>query len=105
METTIKRTRKFNADKYLGSLSAKIEKEASERALAIAKDLVPVDTGELRASGELTEDGFEFTAGHAAAVEYGTEHQRAQPYVRPALAQVQKELLEIGKQEARSTNG
>jgi len=84
-----------------------------------AQRIVPVDTGELQASGRVIvrETGsscvadIEFTAGHAAYVEYGTgiagaaspgagpypysanwPGMRAQPYLRPAL--------EIGRAEA-----
>lgn len=68
-------------------------KAALDYGVALAKQFVPVDTGELRDSikatklvgnqygvkGEITA-----TAGHALYVELGTVNMRAQPYLRPA---------------------
>lgn len=60
----------------------------------ISQDLVPVDTGELKESGTVTEmsSGYKLTYSaknrsgqdYAGYVEYGTAHTRAQPYVNPA---------------------
>jgi HK97 gp10 family phage protein len=60
---------------------------------AIASDmlrLVPRDTGELANSIEEEEAGddrYRVTVGtdHWAHVEYGTRHQTAQPFIRPAF--------------------
>jgi HK97 gp10 family phage protein len=80
----------------------------SERVLETAKSIVPVDTGELRDSGQVVVNGtyaaVEFTSDHAVYVEYGTGRRgaaspgagpgpydpnwpgmRAQPYLRPAF--------------------
>lgn len=69
----------------------------AERVLARARALVPVLTGRLRASLSVlpapdgrsfmigqTEDGAR-DAPYAAAVEFGTARQPAQPYLVPAL--------------------
>lgn len=61
-----------------------------------AKRLCPVDTGRLRASithrlGEDAESPFAEVGTdveYAAYVEFGTSRTRAQPYLRPALAEV-----------------
>lgn len=65
------------------------------RCQAAAKRLCPVDTGRLRASiaWRLGRDwgGLYAIVGtnvtYAAPVEFGTRTQRAQPYLRPALAE------------------
>ncbi len=50
---------------------------------------VPVDTGELKASGKVVErgDGAEviYDVDHAAPIEFGTSKMAAQPYLRPAI--------------------
>ena len=57
--------------------------------LAIATDLVPVDTGHLMSSLDASTDGTEVTAKtdceYAEYVEYGTWKMAAQPYFLPAL--------------------
>lgn len=61
-----------------------------------AKVLCPVDTGRLRASigvsQTFTSGGSVTTVGtnveYGGYIEYGTSRQRAQPYLRPALAAV-----------------
>ena len=56
--------------------------------LAESQDLVPVDTGNLRDSLTLDEDGGSATVStdvpYALAVEFGSARQAAQPYMRPA---------------------
>lgn len=56
----------------------------------VAKDLVPVDTGELRSSisASSTGDGCDCDASaeYAQYVEYGTYKMGAQPYFEPAIA-------------------
>ncbi|MFF4467964.1 HK97-gp10 family putative phage morphogenesis protein [Streptomyces sp. NPDC001599] len=54
---------------------------------AIAEDarrLAPVKTGHLRSSIRAEKDRVVADADYSGAVEMGTEHQRAQPYLRPA---------------------
>ena len=57
--------------------------------LAIATDLVPVDTGHLMSSLDASTDGTRVTAKtdceYAEYVEYGTWKMAAQPYFLPAL--------------------
>lgn len=61
-----------------------------------AREMCPVDTGRLRSSIQhkpgQDRNGFYVEVGtnvdYAAFVEFGTSRQRAQPYLRPALAEV-----------------
>lgn len=52
--------------------------------------MCPVDTGRLRASIDYVTDDTSMTVGsgveYAAYVELGTYKQRAQPYIKPAIA-------------------
>lgn len=64
------------------------------------KDNTPVDTGELKASIELqleNVDKLEITVEtdkeYAAAVEYGTIHKAANPFMRAALIQSKNKIL------------
>jgi HK97 gp10 family phage protein len=70
----------------------------AEVILQHALEKVPVRTGFLRDSGQVTEsDGnaaVEFTADYAADVEYGTSNMEAQPYLRPAVDEYEKEILD-----------
>lgn len=73
---------------------------------ATAKNLAPVDTGNLRNSISRTETvtdaGMRIeigpTAKYAGFVENGTSRARAQPYLRPAIERVEPLLLEAFKQ-------
>jgi hypothetical protein len=49
-----------------------------------ARRLAPVKTGHLRSSIRAERDRVVADADYSGAVELGTEHQRAQPYLRPA---------------------
>ena len=57
--------------------------------LAVANELVPVDTGFLQSTLEADTDGFSCSAGtdceYAEFVEYGTWCCGAQPYFEPAI--------------------
>lgn len=74
--------------------AARAELKATlEYGVFLAKQVVPVDTGELRDSIKATKlvgnqygvkGEIEATAGHALYVELGTVKMRAQPYLRPA---------------------
>lgn len=79
---------------------ARLEKEVRRavliRAAQLARQLCPVDTGDLKRSiGYRTADGtLRATAPYAAYQEFGTYKMRAQPYLFPALRQA---LSEIGR--------
>lgn len=76
---------------------AKVLTAKALRVEAIAKRLCPVDTGRLRASitSEVGKDsdGLYAVVGsdveYAGYVEFGTSRNAAQPYLRPALAEVE----------------
>lgn len=61
---------------------------AAEHAAQTARELVPVDTGELRNSISHSPDVrgavVRAEAGHAAMVEYGTEKMPPRPFMLPA---------------------
>ena len=73
--------------------------QARERSLEIigltaekyAKEIVPVDTGRLRTSITHEVDAKDVYIGsnveYAPHVEYGTIHQKAQPFLRPAATE------------------
>jgi len=74
------------------------EKSGAEIILKNALEIVPVKTGNLKNSGEIqeTSDGYAvaFMADYAAIVEYGSSRQPAQPYLRPAIDENEKEILD-----------
>ena len=59
--------------------------EWSEKVAAEMRQNVPVDTGTLRDSIQVTDDGVDVTAPYAAFVEYGTSDTAPQPYAGPAV--------------------
>jgi len=71
------------------------------RVVNRAQEYCPVDTGRLRSSIHWDQgvdaQGFHVDVGtnvnYSAFVEYGTRFQHAQPYLRPALAEVAAEML------------
>lgn len=101
------------ASQKLMALAARLEariKEASVGGAEIvaekAREIVAVDTGELRDSIEVRaeEDGVaEVVAGtdHAAAVEFGTPYAAAQPFLRPAARQTEGEVIQYITTELR----
>lgn len=85
-------------DALFSSADGPVGRELARRAIkveAAAKRICPVDTGRLRASIthrlEHDAEGLLAIIGtdveYAAYVEFGTSHMRAQPYLRPALAE------------------
>jgi HK97 gp10 family phage protein len=71
----------------------------AEIILARAQDNCPVDTGFLRASGNLFMDEgrgdvlIGFDAEYASYVEFGTYKMEAQPFLRPAIDEASDEAL------------
>jgi HK97 gp10 family phage protein len=63
--------------------------EAGEVALEVANELVPVDTGYLKSTLYMETQPGEVKVGadasYAIFLEIGTVHQRAQPYLVPAM--------------------
>jgi HK97 gp10 family phage protein len=79
---------------------------AQETAI-VAKQLAPVDTGRLRESIAVMQEGdlkFTVVAGapYAAYVEFGTANQSPQPYLTPAIELTRQHLLrELAALESR----
>jgi HK97 gp10 family phage protein len=79
-----------SADKIMG--------DAAQQVLEKAKNLVPVRTGRLQRSLNVTRvDQCLYLVGsslyYAGFVEYGTSRMRAQPYLRPAWDLTEPQLL------------
>jgi len=80
------------AERLPEAVSAIIRKAAFD-VEANAKAIVPVDTGKLKNSitsefPSLTKAIIAPHTDYAIYVEFGTRHQRAQPYMRPAAEKV-----------------
>lgn len=83
---------KLGSEKAVLALALSVE--------ATAKRLAPVDTGNLRRSitHKPGRDGFSYYVDvgtnviYAPYVEFGTQHMRAQPYLRPAFLQAVNQL-------------
>jgi HK97 gp10 family phage protein len=79
---------------------------AAETVAEIARQLAPVDTGELRdkikAKHLSRYSQVEAGAKHSGYVEFGTYKMAAQPYLRPAIDQYQQVILSA---VAESMNG
>jgi HK97 gp10 family phage protein len=62
-----------------------------------ARDLCPVDTGFLRDSAFIDDQSAEvligFSAEYASYVEFGTYKMEAQPFLRPAIDEMELEAL------------
>ncbi len=76
-----------------------------------AKLFTPVDTGLLRSDNKKSVDNAKLIAQesnnteYAPYVEFGTSRQSAQPYLRPALINNSKKIINIAKQEAKKASG
>lgn len=78
--------------------------ESAEHAAEMARELAPVDTGELRGSisHSVCEEGAATIAAapHAAAVEFGAAGRSPQPFLLPAARAVAAEFFRsAGKDE------
>jgi HK97 gp10 family phage protein len=95
-----------NTGAVMANIASKIG-AAAERAAEIVKQeaqaIVPVDTGDLLLSIGLTESidngksvtvGVIATAPYSAFIEFGTVKMSAQPFLRPAIDQAHKRILE-----------
>lgn len=93
---SIKVTWEMAEEKLKSQLSAAMGRGMTEIAMMLEADAIlncPVDTGRLRASitHKVENDGISASATigtnveYAPHVEFGTVHQKAQPFLRPAL--------------------
>ena len=81
---------------------------AAQEVVAGAQDIVPVDTGALKASIKVSESSKNYiiiSAGdndrvhYAAYVEFGTSRQSAQPYIGPQADKMNSRLSQIFSEE------
>jgi HK97 gp10 family phage protein len=94
----IKRGDKFRQMEQRAKPEAvKIVSTAAMVTASVARQLAPVDTGAMRDSIYVEQQGeARFTVGvkesYAKFVEYGTVHQDAQPFLRPAFELARKDF-------------
>ena len=79
---------------------------AAEQCAEAAREVVPVDSGELRSSisasaADAMAAEVAATAGHAAMVEYGTSRMPPRPYMQPAAEQARAALIEAATAAVR----
>lgn len=86
--------------KSLSNIDKLVEQGLRKAALRVegsAKELTPVDTGNLRASIKVTPKKLSASVGtnveYAGYVELGTANQPPQPYLYPALMQNKEQIL------------
>lgn len=86
-----------NLDTRLASI------KMAQKVFQESQTLVPVDKGDLKASGKVVEQGegatVVYDSDHSAYVEFGTIKMKAQPYLRPAYENNINELTRIGAEE------
>ena len=72
-----------------------VAEDSAEQIKESAKELVPVKSGRLKNSIEVTKEGDNYVIGsdlpYAGCVEYGTKDMAPTPYLRPALSEVVNE--------------
>lgn len=87
-------------------VAAEAVSASAGRCAAIARGLVPVDTGALRDSIEAHSSGeyassVTASASYAAMVEYGTGKMAAQPYMLPAAHRAAEEFFASARSQAQ----
>jgi HK97 gp10 family phage protein len=100
--------------RFDSEMQSKVQQQLADWAQSVkaqAERLVPVKTGYLRSSITVKAEGWQLEIGaeaaYAAAVEFGTRNQRAEPFIAPAieanlpaLEQVMLEAVDLAKSEA-----
>lgn len=82
-----------------------LARAGAQRAVELAREAAPVDTGELRA-GILVNPGTDgaaavSTAAHASMVEHGTRRMPPRPYMLPAARAARGEYLEAARKAVK----
>jgi len=97
---------KWEGDKAIKAIEGAINKALIKSALLVegeAKNLAPVDTGNLRNSLTHEVEGQEAYVGtpvsYAIFQELGTSKMAAQPFLNPALESNKENILKIFKEE------
>ena len=90
--------------KKLGKLETRqAQVKMAEVLLPEAKLLAPVDTGFLKDSGEVdavsTEVSVVFAAPYAVFQEFGTSTQSGHPFLRPAIDNTEKKMVQAAARE------
>ena len=83
----------WNGDRIVKRIEAQssVIKSRIARAIAAkARVLCPVKTGNLRSKIVAGKNSVEVNADYAGVVEFGTSKRAAQPFLRPAIEQVNK---------------
>jgi HK97 gp10 family phage protein len=100
---SVTRTVHIDMSKYTEEQAEKMIASATLATEDQAVQLAPVDTGNLRGSishrfaGSL--EGVVFTSvEYAPYIEYGTRKMRAQPFMRPAVDEVRRNLVKLWQQ-------
>jgi len=88
----------------VGKNKAAALNEIGARTTARAKELAAVDTGEMRDKINYVVDGntllIKADADHSSFVEFGTYKMAAQPFMLPAVREVERQLPSIMRQVA-----
>lgn len=97
------------SDKLTKQLNAISSLKLSSKAAATiiynrSQELVPVDTGELKESGEVIDVGnnqftVQYGTDHAIFQEFGTSTQHGTPFLRPAIDDTRDEVLKATADE------
>ncbi len=85
-------------ERLLASLPARLEAALAQAAQEVAEraqELAPAQSGSLRSSIQAQGNSVTATAPHAAALELGTQHTRAQPFLRPALLELRERITQL----------
>ena len=102
MKATVTIREYVDKERLVKNFSQEMVDEIRERIQRRAQQLVPVDTGKLRASIRLIQ---KYTVGstvrYAGYVEQGTRYMRAQPYMEPARDDVMRTLPTIQREAFR----
>lgn len=90
--------------KRLGKLDTRQAKiEMAEVLLPEAQQLAPVDIGFLRDSGKIdtvsADVSVVFTAPYAIFQEFGTSTQTGQPFLRPAIDNTERKMVQMAAKE------
>lgn len=84
----IKQNRLPGISKRVNNLATDTARESAELTATLAKQMVPVDSGDLKESIRVEQDGDGYVAAphtdYDIFVEYGTSDTPAQPYMTPA---------------------
>jgi HK97 gp10 family phage protein len=86
--------------KALSNLNmAPVRRAIAWKIAETARQLAPVDTGELRDSIHEDNGNVVVSAAHGVHVEFGTVFMEAQPFLRPAVDEHEREIVEAAAEQ------